>query len=115
MLPQKYRLSYTSFLYKNKNPISKKSYPFFLYLIKTQSANLPTKLSFIVPKRLSKLSTVRNKTKRITGEAFLSCIPKLKPGFWIVVQAKKTFDKEKLSDIQKIVENDLKQLRLLWS
>ncbi|OGG14497.1 hypothetical protein A2773_05455 [Candidatus Gottesmanbacteria bacterium RIFCSPHIGHO2_01_FULL_39_10] len=108
MLPRQHRLDYSSFA-KEKYPEMKKSFPLFFYHIK-KSPKSKVKILIIISKRVAKLSTIRNKTKRIISEAVYPLLTHLKPGVWISIRPKKIMSS--LKSTQNTLLADLTALNL---
>ncbi len=108
MLPRKYRLDYYSFV-KEKSPAIKKHLPIFTYIIK-KTSDSKIKILITVSKSVSKLSSKRNKTKRIITEAIYSHIPHIRPGHWISIKPKRILSN--LQGVKNILINDLKTLSI---
>lgn len=112
MLPQKYRISLPVFISLNLNPAKKFQNQFFSVSIK-KTDNDAVKFVFIVPKRVSKLSTRRNRTKRVLSECFRPFLSHLKPGFLFAVYSRKILLKEKPKDLTEVVKKTLEEAGVL--
>ena len=70
-------------------------------------------IAAIVPVKLSKKAVYRNRTRRLIYESIRQNISEIKPGFEIIIMAKKLFAEEKLSDVQKPIMDLLQKAELL--
>lgn len=89
MLPKKHRLP----AYKIPEVLQKGSrqfsFLFTLFIVKQEQPAL-TRLTIIVPKKIDKRSSQRNRIKRLIREAVRDKLTKLKKGYDIIILAKKT-------------------------
>ena len=121
MLPKKHRLSSLKISEILKRGKGRKGYSFaFSFALFNFVVNQPTRkpanqktspsqFSFVVSQKIDKRATVRNRTKRLLSEAVRFFLPKMKPGFSVLVFAKKAFKNEKLQDILPKVEEAFKK------
>lgn len=72
-----------------------------------------TRFACAVPKRLDKRATRRNRTKRLILEAIHLLLPKVTPGFDVVISAKKILWTEKVQDVLLGIEEVLNKGGLL--
>ena len=74
-----------------------------------------TQIGIIVPMKLSKKAVHRNRTKRLISESIRTCINQVKPGFEVLVMAKKLLREEKLQDVLPKVSEAFRKAELLTS
>jgi len=78
-------------------------------VLKTVKNKLPfSRWSFIVPLRISKEATERNRLKRLVRESFRKEIRSIKPGFDGIILARATALKQNYKEINKEIDNLLK-------
>lgn len=111
MLPSNLRLSIIEFR-RNKNPLIVSKNPIFDLLIKKGDHNESTRFAFMIPKKLDKRPTKRNRTKRIIEEGVRYYSSGIKKGWWVILKAKKIFLKEKSSDVYPFINQILKKSNL---
>lgn len=70
-----------------------------IILLKNEAEN--TRVGILVPMKLSKKAVHRNRSKRLISEVVRLNLSKIKPGFDVIIMAKKLLREEKLSDIEK--------------
>jgi ribonuclease P protein component len=85
----------------------------FLFIKVVDNHSGKSRFGFVISKKISKKSTVRNKIKRILGEIIQKRIPEIKKGIDIVTIVKKDFSKMPLLDIDNLVYLVLKKNSLL--
>ena len=117
MLPKKHRLSSLKISEILKRDKGCKRYSFALlnFVVNeptrkpANQKTSPSQFSFVVSQKIDKRATVRNRTKRLLSEAVRHLLPKIKPGFSVLVFAKKAFKNEKLQDILPKAEEAFKK------
>jgi ribonuclease P protein component len=82
----------------------------FTLVVSEQKDRMPPKAGIIVSKRVSKLATERNRSKRILREGLRSLIKKVKPGTLIVVLGKKKILTARKEEVKKELGNRLASL-----
>lgn len=89
MLPKKHRLSdhKTINLLKKNGKLVQGSH-FGLLFIREEARTI-SKVAFIVSRKVAKTATDRNKVKRQLREAVRELLPNLKPGYCVLILAKK--------------------------
>ena len=70
-------------------------------------------IGIIVPMKLSKKAVHRNRTKRLISESVRTFIATVKPGFEILIMAKKLLREEKLGDVLPKISEAFKKADLL--
>jgi ribonuclease P protein component len=79
---------------------------FLLFKI-AKSNSSQSRFGFVVSKKVSKNSTVRNKIKRVLSEIIRKKMPEIKGGIDIVIIVKSDFTKQK-NDIEEVIGKSLK-------
>lgn len=114
MLPKKFRLTVSYF-----NQIPEKAHDFngiFLSAkIKSKKTGEPPQIAVIVPKRLDKRTSVRNRTKRIITETLRVELSNIKTQAFILLKAKKVVKKEVGQNIKKEMSFLLRKANLTQS
>lgn len=82
-------------------------------LVINTSATPKTKLAVVVGTKISKRAVIRNRLKRRTREALRILIPRLAPGFDIVVFPRMPVDEVSFEELKKIFEALFLKARLL--
>ncbi|MBI2611591.1 ribonuclease P protein component [Candidatus Gottesmanbacteria bacterium] len=85
---------------------------FFYYQIR-QTSEPKTKIVISVPKKLSKLSTKRNRTKRVIREAIREIYPQIKKNTLLLIISRKILDREKPKDLVSTIKSTLSKLGLI--
>lgn len=85
----------------------------FLLIKAVNNHSEKSRFGFVVSKKISKKSTVRNRIKRILGEIIRKRISEIKNGVDIVMVVKKDFSKMPFSDIDGLVYLTFKKNSLL--
>lgn len=98
MLPKKHRLTVYDF---RKNPsFIKKAYSDKIRLLVKNSRSQNPRIAFLVSKKTSKLSTKRNETKRVLGEAVKKLINEIKEKKDILIIANDTIEKRNVNKVE---------------
>ncbi|MCD6271040.1 ribonuclease P protein component [bacterium] len=111
MLPKKHRLKKKKEFERvfKEGKAAKKDLLFIRFL----KNNLETtRFGFIVSKKISKKAVVRNKVKRRLREAAREMLPKIKPGYDIVVVAQRGIEKLNFFQIKDNLKELLKKIDL---
>ncbi len=100
MLPQKHRLSLKTELKKIKEKGTLIQGRLFSLLVSPSNKNQPSRFGFIISTKIHKKAVKRNRAKRLLSEAIIELIEGIKPGYDVVILAKK-----------KIIEADFKAIK----
>ena len=100
MLKKQYRLS-TDYEFKitkkyGENVVAKF---FYLYILKPQNYNGPTKVGIIVSNKFDKSSVHRNRIKRVYRDIVRKNLDKIKTGLWIIIYPRQDSQGAKYEDI----------------
>ena len=82
-------------------------------VVATRRDQRPTRFVFIVPKKLDKRTTRRNRTRRLLSRSVYWLLPRVKNGYEVVMIAKKVSEEQKLDDIKASVEEILKKAKII--
>lgn len=87
----------------------------YITIIQTraQEHDQPSKFTVIVPYRLSKKASVRNRTRRLLREALRHVLPNTQQGFNVIVMAQSLLQTTPISDIEHNVTSTLGRAHLL--
>ncbi len=113
MLPKQHRLHGHKIPEIIKRGIRYQSSIAVLILNRKNSLSLFSEFTTIIPSRLSKKANKRNRTKRLLNEAISKNLKQVRPGFEVIVMAKKILEKEKLQEIQPEIDSLLKKAKMI--
>lgn len=114
MLPKKNRLILNEDEYKKLSKNGVNFYTKTLRLTVDRSiSRKSTRFALLVPKKLDKRSIKRNRTRRLLSTAICGLLPRVKRGHKVLVVGNKIFYKEELKDVKPLVEEIMKQAKLL--
>lgn len=82
-------------------------------LIFMQNEGGGSHIATIIPIKLSKKAVYRNRSRRLINETVRLNISKIKPGFDMIIMAKKLLREEKLAEIEKPIVELLQKAELL--
>ena len=112
MLAKKYRLKkkkdFQKIIQRGKK-VEKK----FLILKFLRNSLDVTRIGFVVSQKVSKKASLRNKIKRRLREIIKINLPNLKPGYDLIFFTKKGIIKKDFWEIKEVVEQILKEAKLL--
>ncbi len=83
---------------------------FFSLLIRKRNNGLPSRIAFIVSKKVHTQSTKRNRVRRLLSEAVYSLLPKYKNNFDAVFLVRQTIIGQELPEIINEVEKVFTQI-----
>ena len=112
MLPRQHRLQRN----KDFDLVFKKGRTFHseLLLLKLRRNNLEiNRFGFIIGKKISKKSTVRNEIKRRLSEIIRKKIANIKPGFDVVIRAGAEIIDKNYKEIEKEIEGLFRKAKLI--
>ncbi len=78
-------------------------------LLFRQTANHFSRFGFVFSKKLSKRATVRNRVKRLFREAVRKLLPRIKPGYDLIILGKKEVLERPYSEVVLEMERILKK------
>lgn len=113
MLPKQHRLKLNEEKYDRLRKRGKSFDTATLQIVvrKTEQ-NQPAKFVFLVPKKLDKRSTKRNRTRRLLSTAVHKLLLQVKDGHEVMVVGRKIFKDEKLQEVLPDVEKALQKAGL---
>lgn len=111
MLPRRFRLNVNEFRLQTGPQLKKTTPHIDLFLKKKEAQN--SHFAFVVPKKLNKRTTRRNRTKRLLQEIIFHLSPRLKPGFWILIKAKRIIENPKNQGLYPEIEKVLQDVGAL--
>ncbi len=115
MLPKKNRLNLTGTYTKLKQQARRVSAPFVSLLVARQPNPEVSESTFgiIVPKKMDKRSTRRQRTKRLISEAIRTLLPRISKGYAVIVFPRTILWKEEITSVTPQVEDVLKKAGLI--
>ncbi len=113
MLPQSHRLPGYRFPKAAKSKIIY-HHPFFaLKLVRQPKSQSPSRIGFIVSKKIAKQAVARNRIKRLLRQAFNFYLPRLQPGYDFLILTKPAIVDQSLINIQSATHSVLSHTKLL--
>lgn len=82
-------------------------------MVAKKKEDRPTRFAFIIPKKIDKRTTKRNRTHRLLATAVRQLLPNVKNGYEVMIIAKKVSEKEKLEDIKPSIKEILKKAEII--
>lgn len=117
MLPKRYRLTFRKGERKKTSGGARFKSDLFDLVVsfKPEAATKPqnSQWGFIVSKRVSPKAVERNRLKRLLGESVRYFLPKVRPGFELIILGKQVLVKKTLEEIKKEMECLFKKAGLL--
>ena len=79
-------------------------FPSFSFLVLKEKEQKISKFSIILSQKFDKKAVVRNQTRRNFFEALRELLPKIKPGYLVVLLPRKILKEKNLDQVQKAIE-----------
>jgi ribonuclease P protein component len=101
MLASKYRLPLRTELNRIRQEGKLVQGRLFSFQVSLTKSNQPSRFGFIISSKIDKRAVRRNRAKRLLGEAINQLIPQIKPGYEVVVLAKKKLVEADFPEIER--------------